>query len=110
MRREIRQTLLVMSLAAVGLSEPFVVEVRDQNGNPLAGAQVTFAVTGGGGTLSVTTATTATTDAEGRAATTLTLGRLPGTNTVEVTVAGLEPVTFTAVGRDPPGDGEGLRR
>ena len=56
---------------------------------------VTFAVTAGGGALS---ATTATTDARGRAATTLTLGRAPGPNTVEVTVAGLPPVTFTAVG------------
>ena len=83
-------------VAGAALSEPFVVEVRDQNGSPLAGAAVTFAVTTGGGALSVTTATT---DAEGRAATTLTLGRQPGTNTVEVTVAGLEPVTFTAVGR-----------
>ena len=81
--------------AGVALSEAFVVEVRDQNGNPLAGAQVTFSVIAGGGTLSTTTATT---DADGRAATTLTLGRHPGANTVEATVAGLEPVTFTATG------------
>ncbi len=39
---------------------------------------------------------TATTDANGRAATRLTLGSEPGPNAVEVTVAGLEPVTFTA--------------
>ena len=94
--------------AAAGavLVEPFVVEVRDQNGDPLAGVQVTFAVTAGGGTLS---ATTATTDADGRAAATLTLGREPGTNTVEATVAGLDPVTFTATGQataDFDGDGE----
>ena len=81
--------------AGAALGEPFVVEVRDQNGNPLAGAQVTFAVTAGGGTLS---ATTVTTDADGRAATALTLGRTPGTTTVRATVADLEPVTFTATG------------
>ena len=79
--------------------------VLDQFGNPLAGAMVTFAVTAGGGTLSVETATT---DGDGRASTTLTLGRTPGMNTVEATVAGLEPVTFTATGTalaDFDGDG-----
>ncbi len=81
--------------AGTALGEPFVVRVLDQYGNPLAGATVTFAVTAGGGTLSVTTAAT---DAEGRAATTLTLGRQPGTNTVEATVDGLEPVVFNATG------------
>ena len=85
--------------AGTALAEPFVVLVLDQYGDPLAGATVTFAVTAGGGTLSVTTATT---DADGRAATTLTLGRQPGTNTVEATVAGLEPVTFGAAGLAVP--------
>ena len=92
--------------AGTALPESFVVEVRDQNGNPLDGAQVTFAVTGGGGTLS---ATTAATDANGYAATTLTLGREPETITVVATVAGLEPVTFTATAEaaaDFDGDGE----
>ena len=46
------------------LAKPFVVSVLDQNGSPLAGAVVRFAVTAGGGTLS---STTATTDANGRA-------------------------------------------
>ena len=85
--------------AGAALAEPLVVRVQDQNGDPLSGATVTFAVTPGGGTLS---ATTATTDANGRAATTLTLGRQPGTNTVEATVDGLEPVTFTAAGQAIP--------
>jgi len=74
------------------LDRPFVVEVRDQHGDLLEGARVTFEVTAGGGTLS---AAVDTTDAEGRAAATLTLGREPGTNTVVAAVAGLEPVTFT---------------
>ena len=75
------------------LAEPFVVSVLDQNGSAFAGAVVTFSVTAGGGTLS---AATVTTDANGRAATRLTLGSQPGTNTVEATVEGLEPETFTA--------------
>ncbi len=92
--------------AGAALAEPFLVEVRDQNGDPLEGAQVTFAVTAGEGMLS---AATATTDANGRAATTLTLGREPETVTVVATVAGLEPVTFTATAEATPdfdGDGE----
>ncbi len=91
------------------LTDPFVVEVRDQNGDLFKGAQITFAVTSGDGTLSTTTATT---DARGRASTTLTLGEEPGTYTVEVTVeftvAEAEPVTFTAAARATPdfnGDG-----
>ena len=56
-----------------------MVSVLDQNGDPLAGATVTFAVTAGEGTLS---ATTAATDADGHGASTLTLGRDPGRNTV----------------------------
>ena len=85
--------------AGTVLDEPFVVTVRDQNGDLLEGAQVTFAVTAGGGTLS---ATTATTDDNGQAATTLTLGSEPGTNTVSAIVKGLESVTFTAVGHATP--------
>ena len=77
------------------LAEPLIVSVLDQAGSPYADATVTFAVTAGGGTLSVTTVTT---DAQGRASSTLTLGRAPGPNTVDVTVAGLAPVTFTALG------------
>ena len=86
--------------AGAALGEPFVVEVRDQVGNPLAGATVTFAVSAGGGTLS---ATTATTDSSGRASTTLTLGRTPGMNTVRATVAGLQSVAFSATGLAVPG-------
>ena len=81
------------------LAQPLTVDVRDQYGNPLGGATVTFAVTDGDGTLSDTTATT---DANGRAATTLSLGPQPGTNTVVATVSDLDPVTFTATGKANP--------
>ena len=83
-----------------------VVEVRDEHGDPLEGAQVTFAVTGGDGTLSMETATT---DAKGRAASDLTLGSEPGSNTVGVIVQGLDPMLFTATAKATPdfdGDGE----
>ena len=83
-----------------------VVEVRDENGDLLEGAQVTFTVTGGDGALS--TALT-TTDSRGRAATTLTLGSRPGPNTVEAVVEGLEATLFTATAEATPdfdGDGE----
>ena len=88
------------------LADPFVVEVRDQNNAPLEGAEVIFAVTAGGGTLSPDTATT---DGNGRASTTLTLGGDLETVTVVATVAELEPVTFTASTKATPdfdGDGE----
>ena len=87
------------SPAGEALAKPFVVWVRDQHGDLFAGAAVTFTATAGDGTLS---ATTATTDANGRAESTLTLGRQPGGNTVEVTVADLDPVVFSAVGQAIP--------
>ncbi len=81
------------------LAHPLVVEVRDQYDNPLPDAQVTFTVTDGGGQLSEQfTVEHATTDANGQAELTLTLGPNLGTNTVEVTIAGHEPVTFHAEG------------
>ena len=91
--------------AGTVLAQPFVVTVRDENGEPYGGVAVTFVVTAGGGTLSVATDTT---DADGNAATTLTLGTQPGTNTVVATVADLKQVAFTAIGAPNPdfnGDG-----
>ena len=82
------------------LAKPFVVEVRDQRGDRLPGVQVTFTVTGGGGTLS---ATSASTDANGRVEVILTLGPKPGRNTVEVTVTGIqEKKTVSAFAEVPP--------
>ena len=85
--------------AGAQLDEQFVVLVSDEDGAAMAGVVVSFSVTAGGGTLS---AATATTDATGRAATRLTLGSDPGTNTVSATVEGLESVTFTAIGQESP--------
>ena len=82
------------------LEKPFVVEVRDQFDKPLPDVEVTFSVSSGDGTLS---ATSATTDSNGRAESTLTLGPNPGTNTVEATVTGIEEKrAFNAEGTQIP--------
>ena len=82
-------------IPSASLSQPFVIEVRDENGSALAGISVTFAVIGGGGTLSTTITRT---DANGRAQSTLTLGANLRTNTVQVSADGIEvPVTFHAI-------------
>ncbi|MCI0708051.1 MAG: Ig-like domain-containing protein [Ignavibacteriae bacterium] len=79
---------------------PFVVTVTDAYGNPIAGVNVTFALSslppGATGTnLSVVNATT---DADGQVSTALTLGNLNGTYTVTATATGLagSPVSFSA--------------
>ena len=73
------------------LADPLVVEVQDAEGDAVEGVPVTFEVTAGGGSLS---ATTATTNASGRAQTTLTLGSERGINSVQASVSDLDPVTF----------------
>ena len=74
------------------LAAPFVVEVQDEDGEPLTGHSVTFTVTAGGGSLSETSATT---NANGRAQTTLTLGSALGINSVQASVSGVDPVIFS---------------
>ncbi len=77
------------------IANPFVVEVREENLSVLEGISVTFAVTAGDGTLSVTHTTT---DKNGRAESTFTLGPNLGANTVQVSAAGIEGmVSFNAV-------------
>ena len=74
------------------LASPFIVEVQDEDGEPLSGHSVTFSVTAGGGSLSETSATA---DEDGRAETTLTLGSERGVNSVEASVSGVDPVVFS---------------
>ena len=77
------------------IANPLVIEVRDENGSALEGISVTFAVTAGGGTLNITRATT---DKNGAAQSTLTLGPNIGTQTVSVSAAGIEStVTFNTM-------------
>ena len=83
------------------LENPFVVEVRDRANNPVPDVQVTFTVTRGEGLLNgESTVVEVTTDANGRAAQTLTLGPKPGINSVEVSI-GNKSVTFEALGISP---------
>ena len=83
------------------LSNPLVVELRDQYGSVLSlqGVPVTFTITAGDGRLNGRfTVENIMTDANGRAQILLTLGPNAGTNTVEVSLAGSGPLTFNAVG------------
>jgi alpha-tubulin suppressor-like RCC1 family protein len=78
---------------------PPAVKVADASGNPVAGVAVTFAVTGGGGSI---TGPNAVTDAQGLAAVgSWRLGPTAGTNTLTATVPGLagSPLAITAIGR-----------
>ncbi len=88
------------------LDNPFVVEVRDQNGNLLEGVQVIFTVTTGDGKLNGRfTVANRTTDANGRAQSTLTLGLNLGTNIVTASVDGIVDkieVTFNSEGIGTP--------
>ena len=73
---------------------PFVVEVLDAEDRAFAGVPVKFAVATGSGQLD---ATTVRTDATGKAAARLTLGRTVGPTTVRVTATDVsQPVQFTA--------------
>ena len=78
------------------LANPFVVEAQDENGSPMPRIPITFSVTAGGGSQGGIQAPILTTDAHGRAQTTLTLGQIPGPNKVSVTAEDLPKVTFTA--------------
>lgn len=74
------------------------VVVRNQSGQPVAGARVTFSVESGGGNV---TGGNATTDASGIATVgSWTLGPLNGPNTLVARTGTLPPVTFTATASD----------
>jgi adhesin/invasin len=75
------------------LPAPVVVAVTDADGNPVSGAAVTWVVTAGGGSVDPTTSST---DPEGHASTSWTLGPSVDTNTVEAVVSGVGSATFTA--------------
>jgi len=78
------------------LPESLVVEARDQFDNAVAGAMVMWAITIGGGTLSTNSNVT---DAQGRAATSWTLGDSVGTQHASASLQGAgTPVVFTATG------------
>ncbi|MBI1967348.1 MAG: Ig-like domain-containing protein, partial [Gemmatimonadetes bacterium] len=76
------------------LATPYTVLVTDGFGNPKSGITVTWAVTGGGGSITPSSAT----NASGIASATRVLGTTAGTQTATATVSGLtgSPVSFTA--------------
>lgn len=84
--------------ATVGtaVATPPAVRISDAFGNPVAGAEVTFAVTGGGGSV---TGSPATTDASGVATVgSWVLGTTAGANSLSASVDGVAPVAFGATG------------
>lgn len=82
---------------------PPAVKVTDADGNSVNGFAVDFAVTSGGGSITLPTANT---NSNGFAVVgSWTLGTTPGVNTITATATGLtgSPVTFTATGTIPTG-------
>ncbi|MBI1966500.1 MAG: Ig-like domain-containing protein, partial [Gemmatimonadetes bacterium] len=79
--------------AGATLATPYTVLVADGFGNPKSGITVTWAVTGGGGSITPSSAT----NASGIASATRVLGTASGTQTATATVTGLSgsPVSFT---------------
>ena len=76
-----------------GAARPVLVQVQDQNGIAFAGVTVTFTLTAAGGHRSTSKATS---NLNGKAITTLTLGPEPGENVVNATVTEIQqPLTFT---------------
>ena len=86
------------------LADPLVVEVTDEDGNPVAGVDVQWAA-GGGGSVSDDIVAT---DDDGRSAVQRVLGGTPGEQTTTATVSGLtgSPATFTAQAEAEPPDPE----
>jgi len=77
----------------VALFEPVTIKLTDAFGNDVEGGSVSFAVTGGGGSV---TPAQATTGDDGSAQATWTMGAGLGVNTLSATVSDLSPVEFTA--------------
>ena len=89
-------------VAGAVLADPFVVEIRDENGKPLRRITVTFTITAGRGAMSVVTSTT---DSDGRVASVITLSSEPGLNRVQVSAEGIsQTVIFNAEGTAPPSE------
>lgn len=76
------------------LAQPLILVVIGSDGNPFSNATVAWTVTTGTATVSPTSSTS---DAVGRASTTVTLGASPGLVTVTATVTGVSPLSFTAM-------------
>ena len=81
------------------LTDPLIVTVLDQYGNPLPDVTVSFSVNPTDGVLNPASATT---DSNGEASTLLQLGGTVGEYIVTASVSGVSSVTFTATATAPP--------
>ena len=81
------------------LTDPLIVTVLDQYGNPLSGVTVSFSVIPTDGVLSPASVDT---DSDGEASTLLQLGGTVGEYIVTANVPGVSSVTFTATATAPP--------
>jgi hypothetical protein len=81
--------------APVGTEVRPAVVLEDDRGRPLAGTQVTFEVTAGGGSVA---SSAVATDAQGRAEARWTLGTALGTNSVVARAGSGRSVNFTVMG------------
>lgn len=83
----------------LALSQLLKVQVLGTDGNPYAGATVSFAVAAGSATVSPASGVTGV---DGTATTVVTLGDTPGPVTVNAVVAGLATVTFSLTATAAP--------
>jgi hypothetical protein len=83
----------------LALPNPIVVHVTDRNGNSIANSIVVWNVVSGGGSLS---ASASTTDANGDASVTWTLGPTVGTQTMRATISSGASVLITATAQAVP--------
>lgn len=92
--------VLTWGVRAQPISPAPAVRVLDRFGNPVAGAAVEFAVTGGGGTVNGAAAASGS-DGVARVGG-WTLGPVAGINSLRATAPGLAPLAFTATGTVGP--------
>lgn len=88
-------TGMLEGMAGAALATPIVVHATDQHDNAVPGAAVTWEASAGGSAAPATS----TTDAEGEAGTTWTLGTAAGTQQLTARSGAATPVTFTATAR-----------
>src|SRR5205807_2300815 len=89
--------------ASVGAAIPVAVQVTDAYGNPAStGTAIAFAVQSGGGSIAGAPSAGVTTDMNGTASVSWTLGSLAGPNTLTATGVS-HAVTFTATATGPAG-------
>lgn len=88
------------ALSGNALQAPLTVRVMGSNGQPYTqGVTVTWSVTSGSATLGTPTVTS---DSQGLARTTVTLGATPGAIGVQASVASITPISFAATACDHP--------